>query len=92
MSESAYLNWTEGMGSILRPGSTVEPRLCEPYRTYIIGLDKREVRIDGVASEVTIGRVYGGRQFSILLSCHSIFCLYAVNAIENLKRESYNYI
>ena len=41
--------------------STVEPRLSEPCRRHTIGSDKREVRIGGVASEMSIGRVYGGR-------------------------------
>ena len=37
--------------------NTVEPRLSEPRGRHTIGSDKREVRIDGVASEMTIGRV-----------------------------------
>ena len=37
--------------------TTVEPRLSEPHGRHTIGSDKREVRIDGVASEMTIGRV-----------------------------------
>ena len=40
---------------------TVEPRLSEQCRRHTIGPDKREVWIGGVASEMSIGRVYGGR-------------------------------
>ena len=36
---------------------TVEPRLSEPYRRHTISSDKREVRIGGVDSEMTIGCV-----------------------------------
>ena len=39
---------------------TVEPWLSEPHGRHTIGSDKREVRIDGVASEISMGRVYGG--------------------------------
>ena len=41
--------------------TTVEPRLSEPRGRHTIGSDKREVRIDGVASETDIGGVYGVR-------------------------------
>ena len=41
--------------------STVEPWLSEPHGRHIIGSDKQEVQIDGVASKTAIGRAYGGR-------------------------------
>ena len=40
---------------------TVEPGLSEPHGRHTVGSDKREFRIDGVASKTSMGRIYGGR-------------------------------
>ena len=47
--------------NLLQNVYSIEPRLSEPDGTHTIGLDKRDFRIDGVASETSIDRVFGGR-------------------------------